>query len=288
MKKTSVFILLLLCNILLYAQGRSAVEINSKWEEDCLVFSAQNNDYCDYYVSMDLSLVSGFKNVISPYTTIITKGENRLFELKKNDSSIQSARYTFHHFRGNPDKKINIDFHYALPVKTGDTISCRPKKMIDYTLRFRLQDTGDTIYACRGGIVCNDDVYDTSRKGYSKLKNLITIAHDDGSFAEYSAFASSLVFAGEAVKMGDPIAISMQVDGSIASETDVSFFFLDKNKLALNTGKRHTHFIPFFHTAGNAAVRLEEETAYTSEITDEMLMQDMSARERKKFLSKKK
>lgn len=287
MKKWSVLFLLVVSQTLLFAQSHRAIELNSSWEGRDLVYGATNNDYCDYFLSVDLSKTVGYQRTPSPYTATIGRGSSSLFTLKRDGYASPSTNITYRHYRGNPDKKINIDFLYALPIKTGDSTRVIPKKMIAYTLRFTMQHTSDTVYACRGGIVCNDDIYDTSAKGYKKPEKILTIYHNDGSMAEYTAFTVPLVYAGESVEMGDPIAISQKGNRSV-SEVQVGFFFLDKNKLELKTGNRHTHFSPLFSTAGREPMKLEAKTTYISAITEEMLMQDMSKREKKKYLNKKK
>jgi hypothetical protein len=109
--------------------------------------------------------------------------------------------------------------------------------------------------------------------------------HSDGNFGEYVFKGKSLVYPGERIKMGSPIAV---VESTDRNSFRFSVYFLDKNKLKDNNiGNKHTHFRPFFLTVNEGKVRLENARTYHCKLTDEMLMQDMSKREKKNYLKNK-
>ncbi len=287
MKKIFCTTCLALSTLFSYSQVHRAVDLSSSWKNGDLEYSAINNDYCDYYVGVNLDKLVGYQPMPSPHTATIGKGSTYLFTLKKELNTLASTNITYFYYRGNVDKKPNVNFQYALPIKLRDSTRIKPLNNNNYTLRFNLQETSDTIYACRGGIVCDDDIYDISSKGYKKKKNQITISHNDGTFAEYALFTTPLVFAGENVKMGAPIAIAPQ-GAKLEKEIQVGIYFLDKNKVkVITTGSKHTHFIPIFHTANAGDTKLKEKNTYIAEITKEVLMQDMSSKEKKKYLKEK-
>ena len=64
----------------------------------------------------------------------------------------------------------------------------------------------------------------------------------------------------------------------------ISYFFLDKNKFNANlpSGYPYSHFTPVFRTT-EGDIKTKEKKEYYS-----VIMQDMSKREQKKYLKKKK
>ena len=84
------------------------------------------------------------------------------------------------------------------------------------------------------------------------------------------------------VMTGQPIGIAGVLGVSI------SYFFLDNNKFDANgfLGYPYSHFTPVFRT-DKGDVKLEEKTTYKSATDDELIMLEMSKREKKKFQKQK-
>ena len=277
-------------------QFKLAVQLKNEWEETndgyVLVFTADNEDYCDYYFYMDLLNVVAFRGARTPYFTSIRPGSESIMKLTPiSQNALTSANYRFGIFRGNINSELNADFRYSLPIKTGDSVRAFEKENSNYTLIFDLENTTtDTIYAARRGVVCNDNLSDHSAKGYDGFKGRaqqITIYHKDGSFGEYKGFTTPLVLSGEKVEMGTPIAI-VRKEGESPKIFEFAIYFLDKNKVEnKEIGDKHSHLRPFFHTT-QGDIRLENNVSYISEHTDEMMTQDMNKREAKKYQKNKK
>jgi len=200
--------------------------------------------------------------------------------------------YRFAMYRGNADQKPNIDFAYCLPIAKGDSTVMFINPLSDgYQMSFII--LSDTIYASRGGIVCDDELTDFTAKGHqnfsgSRVVKKITIYHDDATFGEYVFIGQPLTSRGKRVSMGEPIAVLSKSDEDIRSNFNFAVYFLDRNKVRnTSIGNKHTHFRPFFQTANEGKVRLEEEKVYVCYLNDEMLMQDMSKQQRRKFLKEK-
>jgi len=146
----------------------------------------------------------------------------------------------------------------------------------------------DTIYASRGGIVFDDELTDFTAKGYqhfndSRILKKITIYHNDCTFGEYIFLGQPLVFPGQSITMGQPVAV---LGKNSLNNVSFAVYFLDKNKIRnLSIGNKHTHFRPFFQT-NEGKLRLEEDKIYYWELNNEMLMQDMSKHQQKKVLKK--
>ena len=284
MKRLILLFYTILCTISIAAQNRPAIELAGEWVDNKYVQHASNNDYCPYYIAVDLTKVIGFNNVhgSSYTTTILGRSKKTLYTLVPSGTISSNASITYHNYRGDINNKLNIDFQYALPIKQGSTAEVHIQDNSDYAIVFDMSSTVDTIYACRGGIVCDDDLSDTSSKGYRKTDKILTVYHNDGTMAEYKMFSQALVYPGESINMGDPIAVCKSDNAKMIS---IGIYFLDKNKVQVEKdGRKHSHFKPFYHTLNSGIVRLEAGNSYTSEITEEMIMQDMSSGEKKRYL----
>jgi hypothetical protein len=277
-------------NAQLFQDPNSAVQLSDNFDESQkrLTFYADNKDFCDYYLYISFVYSEGFHGMTSGTSAVVSHGQSQIMNYKVNENATRygyNYRYTM--FRGNTNKKPNVEFSYSLPVANGETIFAETiENQEGYQLAFELPT--DTVYACRGGVICNDNLKDHSAKGYknfndSRILSQITVYQLDGTFGEYVFNGKPLVYPGERIKIGVPIAV---MDSALEKHSvRFSVYFLDKNKVKdENIGNKHTHFRPFFQTYSTGKVRLENGKAYICELTDEMLMQEMSKKERKKFL----
>ena len=84
---------------------------------------------------------------------------------------------------------------------------------------------------------------------------------------------------GEEVQVGQAIGKAGPTGGAI------SFFFLDENKFkgGLSSGYPYSHFIPVFRTT-EGDVKPEEKTIYQAMTDHDLIMQDMSKRDKKKYM----
>ncbi|OJV34738.1 MAG: hypothetical protein BGO29_09910, partial [Bacteroidales bacterium 36-12] len=209
------------------------------------------------------------------------KLEIRTFKVKSHPFTY---RYSREIYRGNITKKPNTNFIYALPVAVKDTVGATVLGIWEETY-FNLPS--DTLYACRGGVMCDDNLTDQAGKNFKPAGDIsqITLYHDDGSFSGYIFIGKPLVSAGQKINMGSPIAvIEKYLDRYTVNFTA---YFLDRNKMVNNSPRKHTHFHPFFQTANEGKTKLKTGGTYTCELTDEMKMEEMSKREKKKFTKNK-
>lgn len=260
-------------------------ERNNKGE---IIIVAENRDFCDYFVKIEFRDLMDYTvrgNITKGET--VSRGKKIIATLtKSNPNSRGTYNYSTRIYKGSLDSKVNPDFIYTLPVKDGDSIQSLPAKGSRFTTIFNLQQVGDTIYACRGGQVCDKDLTDTETRSASQ-KNSITIYHNDGSLGEYTNYSKELVSVGDNVKIGQPIAI-VKPNEKGQKRVRFSVYFLDKNRVENNeTGLKHSSLVPVFHSANNRDGKLENKTTYIAQITEELLMQDMSKKELKKYLKNK-
>jgi hypothetical protein len=287
-KQVFTIILVLLFVYQLNAQVptiNAAVQVSTDFDQSRgqLTFSTHNIDFCDYCVHIFFLDVDGFEGISYNQGTsaIVGPGKRQIRIYKtKTGATRHIYRYYYKIYRGNSVKKPNTDFIYALPVVVGDTVTATKEGYEDgYQVFFGLPT--DTVYACRSGVMCDDNL-----SGYPVGLSQITLYHVDGSFSGYVFKGKPLVYPGEKIKMGSPIAVVERYLDKYS--VCLSTYFLDRNKVTSNFPRKHTHFLPFFQTANEGKAQLQNEKIYTCELTDEMRMQEMSKREKKKLLKNKK
>jgi len=271
-----------------------AVQLSHDFDESQgrLSFFGDNRDFCDYYLYISFIYTEGFEGITTGAGVSITvsPGKKQVMSYRvRKDAQRYSYNYQYAMYRGNHQGKPNIDYIYSLPVADKEYVTALVTENRDgFQLAFDMPS--DTVYACRGGIMCDDELKDNTAKGFMRFNdnsNLsqITIYHDDGTFGEYIFKGKALIYPGENIKQGKPIAV---IDRTFSPTMRFSAYFLDKNKLKnKNIGNKHTHFRPFFQTVTEGKIRLENDHIYQSDMTDEVLLQEMSKSEKKKFLKQK-
>ena len=265
----------------------NAVQLSHDFDQHMgrLNFVSDNKDFCDYYLYISFINCEGFEGMSAETAITVSPGQRQVLSYKVRKEAMRySYQYRYALYRGNVNKKPNIDFVYSLPTPDKEAVTAWiTENQYGYQMAFDL--SSDTVYACRGGVICDDNLKDYSAKGYQQFSNnrvlsQITVYHSDGSFGEYIFKGKVLIYPGEDIKMGAPIALIERTTERIR----FSVYFLDKNKMKEKIGNKHTHFRPFFQTVDEGKVRLENERTYHCELTDEMLMQDMSKREKDNYL----
>lgn len=252
-----------------------------------LNISCWNKDYCDYYLSFSFNNAEGFEGMSSTETWTVVGPGRRQIRIYKTKQGATRYYYRMNYlaiYRGNITLKPDIDFVYALPAAVGQEvitgISGTPGEQ---KLIFDLPT--DTVYACRDGVMCDDNLSDHSRRIFKPGDmSQITLYHNDGSFGGYIFKGKPLVAPGEKIKMGSPIAVVEKVYGTSLS---FAIYFLDKEKFKTPWGNKHTNLTPFFHTVSEGKVQLKTDGTYVGELTNTLLMQDMSRHEKKVFLGNK-
>ena len=239
--------------------------VESKWETDTQgnqVLNYYNEDYCDYYLYR-----------MSDRSYNLTPGKNTIFKIEKNapfDNPFKSAS-SYKYYRGKFPANFQINTPYALPVKDGQKTEWQtdPREFAK-TLNFRIKE-GDLVYATRSGIACKT----------SNPRQLL-VYHADQTFAAYLMMSEKYIQPGEEVQVGQPVGKAG------ALKVSISFFFLDENKFkgGESSGYPYSHFIPVFRTT-EGDIKPKERTIYQALTNDELIMQDMSKRDKKKYMKQK-
>lgn len=239
--------------------------VESKWEtnaQEGRELNYYNEDYCDYYLYR-----------INDRSYNLIPGKNTVFRIEKNSQAENpfKSSSSYRYYRGKFPKNFQIGTLYALPVKDGQKTGWQtdPREPVK-TLNFRIKE-GDTIYATRSEIACTT----------ANTQQLL-IYHPDQTFAAYLVMSENFIQPGEEVQVGQPIGKAGP------SRVSISFFFLDENKFkgGESSGYPYSHFIPVFRTTVGDT-KLKEKTIYQAVVDDELIMQDMSKRDKKKYMKQK-
>lgn len=240
--------------------------VKSVWESDNegnQELNYYNEDYCPYYL---------YREGDDSYE--LQPGKNTVFKKMKNSpyDNPFNRPTSFMYFRGFFPKDFQVNTPYALPVKSGTQTAWRiDRRESVRTLQFRMA-AGDTVYATRSGVACR-----------TVIPRQLLICHADHTFAAYLVMQENFITPGEKVRTGQPVGIAGPTGVS------VSFFFLDKNKFSglKAAGYMYSHFTPVFRTT-EGDVKPEERKMYTAWVDDRLIMLDMTKREQKKYLKRKK
>ena len=276
-------------------------------------FFCDNRSFSDYTVEVSFSeFINLQANVVLPATIEVPPGINRsLFTLKKSMlGSASHFQYRHKSWKGCPSPKIDTGFAYLLPIAPGKAArvselnslaeeygnEAPPKDW--YSLSMHVQ-AGDTVYAARRGRVTNTREHaglQDSGYSYSAEDNYIEIEHNDCTFGKYSVFRDDAIFVhpGDWVEAGQPIGIAGGDKYASGPQVRFSVFYhleqdvLDKD--GNSTGKtRHWAYVPlYFWTKDNGKMRLISRSTYIADHPDDLVTQEMSKREAKKWKEKHK
>lgn len=87
------------------------------------------------------------------------------------------------------------------------------------------------------------------------------------------------------IEPGEEVQVGQAIGKAGPTGAAISFFFLDENKFkgGLSSGYPYSHFIPVFRTT-EGDVKPEEKTIYQAVTDHDLIMQDMSKRDKKKYM----
>jgi murein DD-endopeptidase MepM/ murein hydrolase activator NlpD len=230
-----------------------------------------NTDYCSYMV---VRKGARYYNAL-PGENIV---ESRPVQSQASEGNYATTEYRY--YRGTFPKKNYPQAIYAFPFKAKERILIDP-----HTIHFKqsertenyisfAKENNDTVYAMRGGVACLTG----DKKG-------VVINHVDETFAVYYHMFKALVTPGDAVEVGQPIGL---VRGE---NVYVGFVYLDEQyfkQKELATEYPYTHFVPQIWD-GTQYVQYEKvTTVVVPKLTDEIITQDMSKSQKKRYFKHKK
>ncbi|MDR2954179.1 MAG: M23 family metallopeptidase [Prevotella sp.] len=261
----------------IYSQNNNQIiKFDFKWDDKGnLTIFAENNDCCPYHLMFHLPSPQGLNPVGGDRTEkVIERGRTEIMSLRRTQNyNVNPGRYSYTFYPGNPRLKPNLDYQYSLPIAKGDSLDVQPVQSPRYTQKFILKNVNDTIYASRAGIMCDY---------LSRKTETLTIYHKDGTMADYQPgrkFNEILVMPGNRVKVGQPIATVVPYQ----REVMFSVYFLEKDKLKEKMNP-HSGLVPLFQTIDGNNLKLDFHKCYVAEMNIDMETQDMSKKEREKYI----
>lgn len=291
-----LFSLLLIPSVLAVAQSDKVVEVTyERSNKGEITFYAETDSYTPYTVTLSFPRLT---NASYPEGTVheaaIHFGKTRLLVLRPSTENVPigfSYRYTYR--KGNFLLKADTNFVYLFPLAEGKTLRVRYMYSLDRILGkegqkrltgFAFHTTaGDTIFAARGGEVTevNDNSASTSEgTSFQATENYVEVFHKDGTFARYKLFRDGGIFVspGDEVIPGQPLGIIGGENYKQGSHLRFSVYCPDLKDYS---------YMPDFCLSSEKTGKPEEREIYVSEHPVSFIIQEMSKKAKKKFLSKK-
>lgn len=187
-------------------------------------FYAINTNICPYQVIVNVRILSNMQvNAKLPYDDIIYPADKGkfLFSIKYPSILSNQLKYSFVSFIGDPrDVNVNDCFYYIIPYEEGTVHRVTQGYNTRFSHRGRTKFSidfglieGTPVCAAREGIVVEVNTENSLGGGSKRFKsyaNYITIAHEDGTFAQYVHLKKhgSIVNIGDYVSTGQVIGYS--------------------------------------------------------------------------------
>jgi len=296
MKLQHLLTLLFMFPMLAVAQEKRTVNISyERSDKGEVTFYAETDSYTPYTVSLSFTRLT---NTTYPegtvYDTPIRYGRTRLLTLRPATENVSigfSYRYTYK--KGNNRLKADTNFVYLFPLAQGKVVRVNRMVSLDNVLGKGgekrvtglgfFTTAGDTIFAARGGLVTevNDNSASTSENtSYNSNENYLEVFHKDGTFARYKLFQDKGIFVspGEEIIPGQPLGIIGGENYEQGSHLRFSIYCPDNPDYP---------YVPDFCLSPEETGKPEVRKIYKSWHPVEIIMQEMSKKEKKKYLSNK-
>lgn len=298
MKRTLFSLSVLLFSFWAWAQGTSPITISrERTSKGEVIFWAENTVYAPYTVTLTFSKLSNTSSVIEgePLDAVVAgRGRYRILSLRPStENSGIGFSYSSMIRKGDSRAKVDTNFVYLLPLPKGKPVRTRLMVSLDGVLgksdkahmtgiAVETQE-GDTITAARGGIVTEIQDHSASigeNKSFSSTENYVEVYHKDGSFARYKLFKNGGIFLQE----GDEI-IPGQAMGIIGGDNYKQGSHLRFSLFTPIVEKKA--FVPSFYLGGGKIGKPENKEMYASEHPEEIVMLEMSKKEKKRYMERR-
>lgn len=283
---------------------RDYIEVSNEVNDDRYEFSASNTSSRVISVVVFFPKLQYLRSTSRlPFVAAIEPGRTRLFELQQDGTGRPDFSYRYWSYYGVANPKVK-DVLYALPFQTERKVKVLPVQQAEELIgqdgiedfksyAFRLK-AGETIVAARGGRVeriVTDNQSDDTSLSFTRERNRIEIRHKDGTLGVYQNFenGSNMVSKGEDVLAGQPLALAHK--GSEFGTASLMFgvTYLEIKVVNDNDPKdwsKIKYVLPKFKSqSGEKYIDFSEEQ--TSYLDEDLITQEMSKREKKKYLKSK-
>ncbi len=261
---------------------------------DCL-FSAYNNTQVPMFLNINLA---DLENTVFteplPYVKKLDPGFNSLFTLQRDpDADVPRFNYELKIFRSNPLAKTDLKFPYLFPFAEGRKVKAFDVKNIDgfwgqeglksWTATGFYATEGEQVFACRNGWVV--EVAGAERSGeastwYNTWTYTVTLLQDDGTLICYHNVSDR----DKILKVGEKV-FAGQAIGQISNGASELVVLIFRDSLFADSP---TFIIPQFVFAHGQQGIVTTTTEYTVVHPDEIIGMEMTAREKRKILGKRK
>lgn len=290
------FYLSLLCfPVQIHAQSGGPVSVShERSAKGDVIFYAETDSYVPYTVSLTFSNLS---NANFPggatYDAVTRRGRTRLLTLRPSEENVPIGFAYQATFRKG-DTRLNPDtnFVYLFPLAQGKVVRANLMGSVEKVLGKIPEDritglsfkttAGDTVFAIRGGLVTEVEEHSasaTEKTSFNATENYLEIFHKDGTFARYKLFRNDGIFVlpGDKVIPGQPLGIIGGENYRQGSHLRLSIYRPDQKSYS---------YVPDFYLSPEATGKPEPGVMYTSSHPVEIIVKEMSRKEKKKFLSK--
>lgn len=285
------------------------VKVSYEVEGKNYILKAENTSFYPYTIQVVFTKLTGASGMTTdvPYVSVAGNGMSRLLTLRREVENIPvSFSYQSRAYKGNWKADSDSSFVYIPPVAPGKKVDIhiltslkdffqrnRQGKRIA-GLAFRMNE-GDTVYAMRGGLVCDVHQRQASEaeipgsKVYARTENYVVVYHKDGSFATYKLFKNEGIFVkpGEEIEAGEPIGV---IGGNHYRQgahlrLQMSGCFEDSDEDYAIEGRAYHSFIPVIAVNESETCKPDGQTAqFESSHPVDLIMKEMSKREKKQYL----
>jgi len=238
-----------------------------------------------------------------PFVAAIQPGRKRLFQLEKDGTGTPDFSYRYWSFYGVANPKVK-DVLYAMPFKAEGKIKVMKVQQARELLgqegtegfryySFRLEP-GTVITAARGGRIeriVSDNQGNDNSLDYTRKRNQIEVRHKDGTLGVYQNFAngSSKVKKGDDVLTGQALALADDNSKTGRGSLIFGITYLEV-KVEDDRDPKEWSTLKYVHPkfklqSGEEYIDFSKE--YGSFVDEALITQEMSKREKKKYLKSK-
>lgn len=297
---TRSFFLIILCFIVASSVSGQKIDLEVTYvinDDRSVEFSYSKNVPGTVTLDMVFKSLSNANYVRRPH--YLNGYNGRLFLLRPSDPD-RSIGFSFSYkfIRGRLKPKVNSEVVYALPFDNSKKVKVEELSEVGNTFTgkalprnwraYQFKSEADTVFAARRGVVV--DVVEgfgiDTASHFQRNRNSLIVEHNDGTLAKYLGFAKNGVFP----KLGDKVEVDTALgtlrDGAVKGALHFMTYFL----IGFEYEKEETanEFITPVFATSDGSMTLTPQKTYISDHSELLIMQEMSKRERKKYLQARK
>ncbi len=300
-----LFIILIPISFGLRSQPRE-VEVSSRYSADKeeYVITVKNNTSVYKTVVIKFNLLKNLDpSTALPAIVDVSPGASkRAIRLTKSGVGTPNFSYSVTHYSGCARPKHDDEIIYALPI--GKRKITQPIKLTSLgnfikddeipenwnAIGFKME-AGDTIFCSRRGVV--ERIYENSNEAgngvtFTSDENHIIMRHEDCTFSRYANFETKEIFVkvGQKIEVGEPLGlVNKEPYGSSIHVRQL--FYATPIEEQIREGKtkiENTYFPITYKTDKGEITEWDYGKNYTATLNENLITQEMSKREIKKWL----